>query len=384
MNKITKYVISMLMAFFLCTSMEAVAYASDGQEYITISVEAEDNHGNLLYALDTDDPSAFSSSNEFSVPAGTNHTIYVKDAAGNITSQEYIPAVTDYDKAYLYDEDEDEGRTVNIDITLDDVPKTSEYEYAGDLLKDPAEEGQGTLYEKVETPVNDPDATRLFYTVTTDEGEVFYLVVDQNQNSNNVYLLDQVNLSDLHALAVNDSGSTDSDASSSLLSDLSNAGNEKTNDGSMVNDTLPKKNNSMKGNIILVLIIVVIGGGVYYYKNIYKSKKDEQMDLIDAPDKDDFAVEEDDDEVDFGLDDDYQEQIMSQLLEEDDIDIPDDENYGVDENIEQDNTSNFEQDGIVSGDNTDSYATSHIYEEEADADEYDDDLDAPDEEEDEE
>ena len=293
MNKITKYVISMLMALFLCTSMEAVVYASDGQEYITISVEAEDNHGNLLYALDTDEPSAFSSSNEFSVPAGTNHTIYVKDAAGNITSQEYIPAVTDYDKAYLAGEDE--GRTVNIDITLDDVPKTSEYEYAGDLLKDPAEEGQGTLYEKVETPVNDPDATRLFYTVTTDEGEVFYLVVDQNQNSNNVYLLDQVNLSDLHALAVNDSGSTDSDASSSLLSDLSNAGNEKTNDESMVNDTLPKKNNSMKGNIILVLIIAAIGGGVYYYKNIYKNKKDEQMDLIDAPDKDDFAVEEDDD-----------------------------------------------------------------------------------------
>lgn len=382
MNKITKYVISMLMAFFLCTCMEAAVYASDGQEYITISVEAEDNHGNLLYALDTDAPGAFSSSNEFSVPAGTSHTIYVKDAAGNITSQEYIPAVTDYDKAYL--SGEDEGRTVNIDITLDDVPKTSQYEYAGDLLKDPAEEGQGTLYEKVETPVNDPDAKRLFYTVTTDEGEVFYLVVDQNQNSNNVYLLDQVNLSDLHALAVNDSGSTDSDASSSLLSDLSNAGNEKTNDESMVNDTLPKKNNSMKGNIILVLIIVAIGGGVYYYKNIYKNKKDEQMDLIDAPDKDDFAVEEDDDEVDFGLDDDYQEQIMTQLLEEDDIDIPDDENYGVDEYIEQDNTSNIEQDSIVSGDNTDSYATSHIYEESEKADEYDDDLDAPDEEEDDE
>ena len=248
--------------------METVVYASDGQEYITISVEAEDNNGKLLYALDADDPSAFSSSNEFSVPAGTNHTIYVKDAAGNITSQEYTSTATDYDKAYLAGEDE--GRTVNIDITLDDVPKTSDYEYAGDLLKDPAEEGQGTLYEKVETPANDPDAKRLFYTVTTDEGEVFYLVIDQNQNSNNVYLLDQVNLSDLHALAINDSNSTDSEASTSLLSELSNAGT-KTNDESINNDISPKKNNSMKGNIIFVLIIVAIGGGVYYYKNIYKN-----------------------------------------------------------------------------------------------------------------
>lgn len=381
MNKNTKYVISMLMTLFLCIRMETVVYASDGQEYITISVEAEDNNGKLLYALDADDPSAFSSSNEFSVPAGTNHTIYVKDAAGNITSQEYTSTATDYDKAYLAGEDE--GRTVNIDITLDDVPKTSDYEYAGDLLKDPAEEGQGTLYEKVETPANDPDAKRLFYTVTTDEGEVFYLVIDQNQNSNNVYLLDQVNLSDLHALAINDSNSTDSEASTSLLSELSNAGT-KTNDESINNDISPKKNNSMKGNIIFVLIIVAIGGGVYYYKNIYKNKKDEQMDLIDAPDKDDFAVEEDDDEVDFGLDDDYQEQIMSQLLEEDDIDIPDDDSYGIDEYIEQDNTCNFEQDMIVSGNNTDSYATSHIHEEAAEIDEYDDDLDAPDEEEDEE
>lgn len=360
MKKNSKHVISVLMALFLCKSMEAVAYASDGQEYITISVEAEDNNGSLLYALDTDDPGAFSTSNEFSVPAGTSHTIYVKDVAGNITSQEYMPAA-DYDKACLYGEDE--GRTVNIDITLDDFPGTSDYEYAGDLPRDPAEEGRGTLYEKVETPVNDPDARRLFYTVTTDEGEVFYLVVDQNQNSNNVYLLDQVNLSDLHALAVNDTGSTASDSSASLLSELSNAGNEKANDESMGNEISPKKNSSMKGNLILVLIIAAIGGGIYYYKNIYKNKKDEQMDLIDAPDRDDFAVEEEDDEADFELDDDYQEQIMSELLEEDDISIPDDENYNEEA--------------------ADSYATSHILEEPEDVDEYDDDLDAPDDEEEE-
>lgn len=72
MKKIVTYAITMLMALFLCISMEIPAYASDGQEYITISVEAEDNNGNLLYAIDTDDPGAFSPSNEFSVPAGTD------------------------------------------------------------------------------------------------------------------------------------------------------------------------------------------------------------------------------------------------------------------------------------------------------------------------
>lgn len=385
MKKNLKYAITMLMALFLCASMETAVYASDGQEYITISVEAEDNNGNLLYAIDTDDPGAFSSSNEFTVPAGTSHTIYVKDAAGNVTSQEYKPTASDYDKAYM--DGEDDERTVNIDITLDDAPKETDYEYAGDLLKDPAEAGQGTLYEKIETPVNDPDAERIFYTVTTEEGEVFYLVVDQDQNSNNVYLLDQVNLSDLHALAAKDSGNDDSEGSASLLSELSNAGSK---DEESQPSEPAKKNNSMKGNLILVLIVVLIGGGIYYYKNVYKNKKDEQMDLIDAPDKDDFAVEdEEDEEVDFGLDDDYQEQIMTQLLEEDDIDIPEEDDAREEKYIQRDNFGssdseseiNMETETDVSGElqvSTNSYATSHIWEETDDADEYDDDLDAPD------
>ena len=86
MNKKTGQAIrKALMALFLLlcsSSTELKVYASDGQEYITISVDATDENGNLLYAIDTDDPSAFTSSNEFSVPAGTHHTIYVKDAAG--------------------------------------------------------------------------------------------------------------------------------------------------------------------------------------------------------------------------------------------------------------------------------------------------------------
>ena len=78
-----KYLYGVLMAFMLAFMSNENVYASDdGQEYITISVEAEDESGQLLYALDTDEPGAFSSSNEFSVPAGTSHTIYVKDAAG--------------------------------------------------------------------------------------------------------------------------------------------------------------------------------------------------------------------------------------------------------------------------------------------------------------
>ena len=39
---------------------------------------------------------------------------------------------------------------------------------------------------------------------------------------------------------------------------------------------------------------------------------------MDELDREDFVADEDDDEADFGLDEDYQEQIMKQLIEDDD------------------------------------------------------------------
>ena len=66
MNKNRKYAIramlTVLMTLIVSISVyrPIYAYASDdGQEYITISVEAQDDNGTLLYALDTDEPSAF-------------------------------------------------------------------------------------------------------------------------------------------------------------------------------------------------------------------------------------------------------------------------------------------------------------------------------------
>ena len=382
MNKTIQRAIGILMAFFLCIGTVKTVYASEGQEYITISVEAEDNSGTLLYALDTDSPEAFTPSNEFSIPEGTNHTIYVKDSAGNITSQEYISSTEDYEsyEERSYASEEDEGHTVNIDITLDDAPKTepetdySDYEYAGDLLYDPAEAGQGTVYEKVESSANDPNAERIFYTVTTDEGEVFYLVIDQGQSTNNVYLLDQVKMSDLRALAVDDSGKSESSESTSLLSALSGGNENSSNDELLSEEPDSSKKSSMTGNLVILLLLAAIGGGFYYYKNVYKNKKDEQMDLIDALDREDFEAEdEEDDEVDFGIDDDYQERLMQELMEEDDSDDEAEGYFAEEEASGQENNAETE----AEDEEEESYATSHREEEE----EYDDDLDSPDEEE---
>lgn len=367
MGKKTRYVILMIMTFFLCTVTGMTAYASDG-EYVTITVEAEDDNGTLLYALDTDEAGAFSTANEFTVLAGTGHTIYVKDAAGNITSQEYTPE----DTSYSSQTEEEDGRNVNIDVVLDDTAN-NDYEYAGDLLYDPydpAEEGQGTTYNKTVTDANDSDAERIFYEVTTDDGEVFYLVIDQRSSSNNVYLLDQVNLSDLRSLAADDSGKTDTEGSSSLLDALNESEDSLITESTSENEESGSKENSIAGSLVMVLLIVLIGGGFYYYKFVYKNKKDEQMDLVDAPDKEDFEVEdeEDDDEVDFGLDENYQDQIMAQLLEDDDEEVrEEDSDAEKEQKLETENApETFSKEPPV-------------YEEEED--EYDDELDGKEDEE---
>ncbi len=387
MKKSINCIIGVMTVLFFMLLPDSTVFASDA-EYITISVDATDENGNLLYALDTDDPSAFTSNNEFSVPEGTAHTIYVKDAAGNISSQEFIPP-----ESNSYISDDPDNRVVNIDVTLDDMPDYSDYEYEGDVFVEPAESGQGTVYDKVTTDASDVDAERLFYTVTTDEGEVFYLVIDQGQSTNNVYLLDQVNLSDLKALAVNDSSNTETDNSVSLLSALSDSDENSNNEdnqpvGSNADQSSGKsRKNSMTSNIIILFVIVVIGGGFYYYKNVYKSKKDEQMDLIDAPDKDDFVAEDDeeDDEADFGLDEDYQEQIMARLMDEENAESTDEENPAAAEEIQSRNFDTENSEEVQEKNTIDDYATSHknveaVSEED---DDFDDELDSPDDEEEE-
>lgn len=341
-----------LMTGFL--RLSNVVYASDGEEYITISVEAADNSGTLLYALDSDDPSAFSVTNEFMVPVGTSHTIYVKDAAGNIASQVFTPMDT-----------ENAEDTVSVEVAPDDSSEAdssdSEYEYAGDLLKDPAEDGQGTLYDRTVTDANNPDAERLFYTVTTDDGEVFYLVIDQGQSSNNVYLLDQVKLSDLEALAIDDSEEKNSENPDSLLDMIGNGSNGANDNSTGVEEpaeTESSQNNERGnknsfGNIIVLFIILAIGGAVYYYMKIYRNKKNEQMDLVDAMDKDDFAVvdeEEAGEDADFGLDEDYQEKELARLMNDESVDSEADESYAISHKIDNDFEENFNDDDEFDGD----------------------------------
>lgn len=295
-----KAVIACILLYLM---FPGTAYASDGEDYIVISVAATDDNGQLQYALDTDDPAAFSDSNEFTIPAGTSHTIYVKDVAGNITSQTYYPENQD-------ETDEDEQK-INIDLEIGGSNKKHDYSNYEYLTDDPIESGTGTVAEKINTDASDNAAERIFYTVTTKEGEVLYMVIDQSRSSDNVYLLDTVSVSDLLALADGNGSSSATEKEDNLLSALSKEEN-------IVEITEPKaaENQSSGMNPFIIFIFVAIAGGIYYYFKIYKTKKDESMDMIDdAMDMDEFEAEsKDDDEVDFDFDDAEKERFLEELI----------------------------------------------------------------------
>lgn len=328
MKKLRYIFLGILMIFGIGNMQVIDALAANN---VTITVDASDDNDGLLYAIDSTDPDAFSESGSFNVLSGSTHTIYVKDIAGNITSQTYVVPNTEDDSG---EEEEkpvvttnveesysDKERQINIDVDL----SNNDSQYSDTSFS--AEDGGGTLYEK-ETQTSD-DTGKIFYTVTTKEGEVFYLVIDQNHNEDNVYLLSQVTVSDLQYLA--DSNGYDfivsgsGQKSGSLLDALSESSEDKTSSADILTDTETNtsKSSSGQGNMnstILIMIIVALGGGAYYFLKLRKNKQNAQMDEIDeANDMNAYEIDdEDQDEVRFEESDDLQE-VANDVSSKDDF-----------------------------------------------------------------
>ena len=304
----------------ICLGCPVQASASDGEEYITISVDAVDDNANLRYALDSDEDAAFTDSNEFTVPAGTSHTIYVKDAAGNITSQKYEPKEESHVPAYFDDEtdyeerkmeeeaSEEEEQRINIDLELGH--KETEEE-----VKETGNPGTASILGRTKTD-GTVVADKVFYTFTTKEGKELYLVVDQGRGADQVYLLDTVSLKDLRSLAdeqETSTGSVDDGKEDNLLSIL--AAESTDNELDEVQESPKKKSSS--GNGLFILLLALLVGGAYYYLKIYRNKKDEAMDAMDAMDMDEFEAEDEGEEVEFDYDEAEKERYLEKLINED-------------------------------------------------------------------
>lgn len=267
----------------------------DSGEYTTIQVNAEDDSGGmLLYAIDSDAPEAFQPSNEFTVLRGSEHTVYVKDPSGKISAQVYKVPVAEVD--------------MEVNIGYSDTSSSS---LLTDAEKEAVEKGGGTVAEKVITDGSNA-SERLFYTVTTKDEHVFYVMIDQSRSDNNVYLLDQVTDEDLYALAGGEGKAAypgEKEEPVDLTELMENTAQEDT----------PKEKGSPGDFLLYGLFILLVAGAVYYYK-VYKPKQANKQEMDDARDLDEFEPEENEDDIlTFAVSNEEKEKILHDIINKNDF-----------------------------------------------------------------
>ena len=116
-------------------------------------------------------------------------------------------------------------------------------------------DGTGTVVDNA----TDQDGKE-FFTITTAEEAVFYLVIDRQRETENVYFLNAVTVADLMALAE----SSGEPAAPEPMP-------EPDPEPDPTPEPVPEKKGGA-GPLLLALAVVVIGGGAGWYFKIYRPK----------------------------------------------------------------------------------------------------------------
>ena len=175
-----------------------------------------------------------------------------------------------------------------------------------------------------------------FYTIQTPDENVFYLIIDNQRDTENVYFLNAVTEADLMALAVKEDDTPQTDAIPDpvpvcICTDQCAPGEVNTDcpvcaltlkdctgispvtDTETEPDEKPEKPKSGgSGTLILILLVALAAGGAGYYFKIYKPKKD----LDDAEDFDELTGGDEEETVNEDEDSDAQEEPRQTVYEE--------------------------------------------------------------------
>lgn len=164
--------------------------------------------------------------------------------------------------------------------------------------------GQGRVIDNVSG--TSEESGREFFTIATPDENVFYLVIDRQRDSENVYFLNAVTESDLMALAEKDSDTPSQSAvpEPELVCSCTQKCVPGTVDASCpvcvqswqsCTSTVPapdqtepepdKPESGSNGGMVIVLVALAAVGGAGWYLKIYKPKKE----LADAEDLDELT-----------------------------------------------------------------------------------------------
>lgn len=168
-------------------------------------------------------------------------------------------------------------------------------------------DGTGTVVDNVQ------QGSKQFYTISTDAGNVFYLIIDLDKDSNNVYFLDTTKERDLLALAeqaeAEASGTTTTETQATsekenAVTEADSTSTEETTEKEETTEDEAKKQQQQTSSVPwgMLVIVLIAGVGVVVYYWIIKPKKDreeaeefeETFDFMDDEITPDDSYEEED------------------------------------------------------------------------------------------
>ena len=158
---------------------------------------------------------------------------------------------------------------------------------SGTTLKPLTPDGSGTVIDNVTN-----EDGKEFFTITTPSKHVFYLIIDRQKSTENVYFLDAVTDKDLLALAKSDNEDVSGSSSSKTASTPETSSAPTASTPTVSPNSHPEKQNNSAGiAAVAILAAVLVGAAVWFFKFRKPGKKDKNR-----PDPDDYDYTEDGDE----------------------------------------------------------------------------------------
>lgn len=134
-----------------------------------------------------------------------------------------------------------------------------------------------------------------FYTITTKGDKVFYLIVDKDKTSDNVYLLTEVGENDLLNFTDNNTVTLpqNSAVTESALPDDTKleTGQAETEEKPEKEEVKEPEKSSNAGTYVLIVLVLLGVGGVYYYLKFIKGGKDSFETDFDEEEEDEYETE---------------------------------------------------------------------------------------------
>ena len=161
-------------------------------------------------------------------------------------------------------------------------------------------DGTGTVIDNA----HDGDGKE-FFTIGTEDGNIFYLIIDRHRTTDNVYFLNAVTEEDLISLAqrsgreISSGGDTDGSISVIPTPEQPESPPTTTPEPEVEPPVLPPPDDNNSSMIIFVIIAAAAAGGAGYYFKIVKGRKNlYDDDEDDNESDDDYGYAEDDEDGD--------------------------------------------------------------------------------------